>query len=518
MNAVPPDNNAPVEVRAPGWLDRLSRTKENVVKTTYANVCDILQNDVDLKTLRYNTRTLQPEFQHANLDEQHIGAIRKMLERRYGVTPGLDLFLQAIMYVARTHSYDPVVTELNSLTWDGKHRLAGVAREILGNDGELEATMLGRMLIAAVARARQPGCQSDSQVVLYGPQGWRKSTFWKVLGGKYFRDTQLDIKNKDSVLQMRSSWIYEMPEVDALTSKKDASDVRAFLTIGVDHIRAPYERAVTGYPRAMVFVGTTNREDYLCDETGSRRFWTIEVRKPVDIALLSEWRDQLWAEADHLYKTGEQWWMTMDEDVARAKQSAQYDERDAWEPIIEKWLRLQNEPKDTTEIVTGALSIEKGKITRHDQVRVGKIMRTLGYDTVRPYASDGPRRRVYVKSGSDVRGLGHAVHDEESRSDQDSPQQECTQSVGVDRSNQFEPPHMRAQVHASPNNTYYIGSIGPIGSAGQIAGPSVVQPPADTLDRSGPHSGLPLTDLHNPGEPTPRDLTDDSKERSSGTN
>jgi predicted P-loop ATPase len=395
------------------WRRALSEDKRGTLKTTYANVVGLLRNDRAFGRFRFNERTLQPEFNGFAIDEGLMLRLAEAIELRWSVTPGYDMFVRAVMCVARERPYDPVRDELEQLGWDGVPRLDSVASRFLGNDGALEAVLIRKTIIAAVARALDPGCQVDTTCVLTGGQGALKSSFWRAFAGpENFGDSALDITNKDAPLQMRASWFYELPEIDGITTRRHADQVKAFMTVRSDLFRPPYGRAVARYPRATILVGSTNRDDYLTDPTGSRRFWTVEVNREsgrrgqkINVDALAAERDQLLAEAVAAYKAWSArgrprseslWWLTASEDRALAEQSLQHQESDPWESAIEKWLSVQAGPRDVLEILTGALQLEKAKATRADQTRVGRIMHGLGYVVERRREGES-RRRVYVK-------------------------------------------------------------------------------------------------------------------------
>ena len=86
-----------------------------------------------------------------------------------------------------------------------------------------------------------------------------------------------------------------------------------------------------------MFIGTTNRTDYLRDETGNRRFWPIKL-EAVDVAAIQKDRDKIWAAAKALYDAGEQWWLT---DAEAVLAEAQQERRTAVDPLydeVAEWL------------------------------------------------------------------------------------------------------------------------------------------------------------------------------------
>lgn len=328
-----------------------------------------------------------------------ISNIRVDLEKRFEITPRDGEAAKAVEFVASRNGFHPVRDLLSSLVWDGTRRLDDVSRLTLqvAPETEEEAVLLSllvrRWFLSIVARPFEPGCKVDTALILQGAQGIGKSSFFREIARDWFSDTEMAL-DKDAMMQLRGAWLYEWAELENVTRRHEESRVKAFLTSREDKYRPPFGRAPVTVKRSGVIVGTTNREDFLHDPTGSRRFWVVPVGT-IDLERLRAERDQLLAEAVAAYRTGEPWWLSEAEEELRAELAARFADVDPWEADVLTYAE-RHETVRTRDVLLNALNFTLDKIDRRADMRLASILRRHGY-APRQTRFDGQKGRFWCR-------------------------------------------------------------------------------------------------------------------------
>jgi predicted P-loop ATPase len=359
-----------------------------------------------MDAIRFNTFTQQIEIKGQTLE----GAERFYLNlAEMGYKVGKELAIDCLVQVANENLYDPVTEYLNIVA----HKVEPTYIDRLataylrpGDEAQPEPTiydeMLKRTLIGAVARAFSPGCKHDTACVIMGDQGAYKSSFWGCLGGPFFSDALGDITSKDDIMVLHRSWMMEWAELDHITNRKHAGQVKAFLSQAVDLLRVPYGKAVESFPRRGIIVGTTNKTaGFLVDETGNRRFWVIPTTKTqqdqINTAALLLERDAIWSAAVHAYRDGESSRLPLAMENRISEENDSYLIDSPWRSPIIEYLdrRVKVELLTSEEILEYAIKKPLERQSRADQMQVASILKDLGW--VKKREATGRRRWHYVR-------------------------------------------------------------------------------------------------------------------------
>ena len=357
--------------------------------------------------IRYNIFTQQIEIKGKVID----GVDRFYLNlAEMGYKVSKELAIDALVQVANENQYDPVRVYLEHVADTVEptfiDRLASTylrPADAVSAEPTIYDEMMKRTLIGAVARAFNPGYKHDTACVLMGDQGAYKSSFWQCLGGPFFSDALGDISTKDDVMVLHRSWIMEWAELDHITNRKHAGQVKAFLSQAVDLLRVPYGKAVESFPRRGIIVGTTNKTTgFLVDETGNRRFWVIPTTKTqrdqIDTASLLLERDAIWSAAVCAYRSGETNRLPLGMETIVSEENNTYVIDSPWRNAIEEHLQTRRSTDliTTEAILLNAIKKPLERQSRADQMQVASILRDLGF--VKRREAAGRRRWHYVPS------------------------------------------------------------------------------------------------------------------------
>jgi len=199
-----------------------------------------------------------------------------------------------------------------------------------------------KWLCGAVARIYRPGIKFDYMLVLTGEQGIYKSTFFRFLSKGWFTDSLQDVEGNQAVEKLMGSWIIEFGELQAF-NRSESNAIKRFITSQEDRTRLAYDRRTSYLPRQCVFAGTTNRRDFLKDDTGNRRYWPVEVKREgrtkCVIKDLRRELDQIWAEAVFLWTVaGEPLYLTREQEAIANKEREAHREVNEKEGLIIEYL------------------------------------------------------------------------------------------------------------------------------------------------------------------------------------
>lgn len=326
------------------WMSRLkTHPKTGMPLSTVTNVQLILENDPQLRGKVYHDDFSERPMvcdslpwedfpfdgRHRIWKDEDDSGLRGYLESHYAIT-GKEKINDGFSVYAMNHRVNLLRDYLGTLQWDGVKRVDTLLIDYFGaEDTVYTREAVRKCLVGAVARLFCPGIKFDQMLILAGPQGIGKSTFFRLLGMQWYTDSLYTFEGKEAAELLQGYWIVECGELSGMT-KSEMNTVKQFISKCEDTYRAAYGRRTGTYPRRCLLVGTTNESEFLKDDTGGRRFWPVDLckqghQKSVFRDLMGE-VPLIWAEAMYLYRNGET--LTMSKEAEALAKETQEDHRE----------------------------------------------------------------------------------------------------------------------------------------------------------------------------------------------
>lgn len=317
--------------------------------------------------------------------------LRVELERRGFKKPSSDLIREGVHHVAEVNSFDSAIDWANSLQWDGVPRAERFFADYFGSEDTGYAKSVGLYLWSALAgRVLEPGCKADMVPVLVGQQGAGKTRGVSAISPEEGSFVEVNLEHRDENLAraLRGKLVGELGELRGLMTR-EAEAIKAWITRTHEEWIPKYREFATRFPRRLVFIGTTNENDFLGDSTGERRWLPIQVGT-VNVDAIERDRDQLWAEGVAMFKKSGVHWAGAQ--TLAVEEHDKFKSTDAWAVPVSLWLgnndmdqaegmrRGDREHFTTEEVLAGSMQFEIKNVQFRDKKRMASVLRALGFE------------------------------------------------------------------------------------------------------------------------------------------
>lgn len=385
---------------------KLRRNGNSIAYKDMANVFEVLQHHPYYKlALRFNEFRQEVEYNGKPFEEGDLVKIQYFMQTEadlQGISK--DAVYAAVVHYANRNRYDEAKDWLKGLKWDGTERLNSWINSAAGTpDDEYHQAIGMHWIMGMIKRIMVPGSTFDYVLVLVGDQGIGKTSFFRILGGKWYKSYTGAIDNKDFYLALRGAMIVDLDEGAAMY-KSEAIKIKSVITETHDEFRAPYDRVMKKYPRRFVFSMSTNDTEPFRDVTGNRRYWTVDAKQVINFAWLEDNREQLFAEAYH-YFTEKIELSPVPFEATLAHQEAHLPD-DTWTDTIVRHVRRNRYycKGDTFEFSTTIPEIYSGifpdeslsKLGRSIEMRIANVLRKECGLVKDRRMVDGERRSLWI--------------------------------------------------------------------------------------------------------------------------
>ena len=378
----------------------VKRVDDDTGNRTVANVDDIKQYLDKMAKLRFNTLTKRVEYHCDNindcseewqpLSDRIVNSLWTMMSQDYVVNINDIYRVIGSDYVAE---YDPFRDYIDSLPeWhEGDTDYISLLADtvtVKGDDAvssDMWQRCLTKWLVAMVASWLSPAVVNNVILVLVGPQGMYKTTWFNFLLPpplrKYFyTKTNSRRMSRDDLLTLTEYALVCCEELDSMNTS-EYNQLKAAVTMPTVDERAAYARYKDHLAHIASFCGTGNNTQFLSDPTGNRRWLPFEVKhikSPRDNPLPYE---GIYSQVAYLLNKGYRYWFSQEEIAELAGHNTAFETPRLESELVMLYFRHPVEPEHGEFMTAGrVLQIIGGGISQKlNPVMIGRALSEQGF-------------------------------------------------------------------------------------------------------------------------------------------
>jgi predicted P-loop ATPase len=294
--------------------------------------------------------------------------------------------LSAILKSDFCADFNPIQDYFSSLPkWDGKtDHIANLAKYVLAFDPESFEFNFKKWLVRSVFCAMDDAYFNKQALVLVSNQNDGKTSFWNWLSpaplSAYYTDRITT--DKDGIISLARNFMINIDELASL-NKQDTKQLKALFSMKNINIRVPFGRNEAHLLRRCSFVGSTNEQSFLADETGSVRWLCFNIHginwdysKHCNV-------DFVWAQAYALWqstKNRNQWDLSKEEITQNEKRNAKFKQLSIEQELIGRYFEKPTGKQGKHFTSTDILVYLRPLGVNINAIAVGRAMHSLGYD------------------------------------------------------------------------------------------------------------------------------------------
>lgn len=345
--------------------------------------------------VRYNEVALEFEIRTENEDWDELNINSLFIEL---IQSGINITLNKLEILLKSHwieKYNHIQNYFENLPkWNGENHIQNLANYITTTDNPSFQKHFEKWLTRAVLCSLKKGYVNKQCFVLFNTkQNSGKTSFLRFLiptelEKYYTEDIGID---KDGLISLCKSLIINIDELSVM-SKIDVNTLKSFISKNTINARLPYDRKSSLMHRTASFCGSTNRSDFLTDETGSVRWQIFEVLE-IDFNYLKEINiNQVWAQAyfNAFERKSYNPELTAEDILENEKRNEKYKQVSLEQEII---LTHFEKSENKNEFLTATdimLAMNNALGVRLNIIKIGKALTILNYERIKH-----SKRQVY---------------------------------------------------------------------------------------------------------------------------